>query len=386
MRIGIIYFNMSLDKPCGSRVITVNLAKELAKRGHSVFILCNKGKNPKIPGVKIIEVDTPPYGSCLNCIKDPVSFADTIHKYTRALLQVVQKENIQIIHTQHCLYSTIIANNAKILLGVPFVSTCHGSETHEAEADPRMKKLLQVTREATEIIALSEYSAKQIARDYFNGMNISVAAPGVDFSLFKLRKNRKTILKRHNFSRDSSLAVFVGRLISEKGVLELLDCFSKVNNKLPKSRLVILGSGELKLAIKSKIAKLHLNNAIVFLGAHSQDQIAEYYSAADLVLVPSIWEEPFGLVALEGFASGAPVLANDVGGLGQIIRSIDKQLLVSPGKWKIFTAKMIKLLQKPVLNQSRHKYRNKVMTKYNWSKMTEKTIRVYKRAIEGNFN
>src|SRR3989344_3789646 len=102
MRICILYVNMSLDKPCGSRNVTVNLAKELPLLGHDVFLICNTGNNSKIKGVKIIEVGTPKFGSFMNCIKDPFAFNEMIHIYTQVLLDICIQEKIEIVNAQHC--------------------------------------------------------------------------------------------------------------------------------------------------------------------------------------------------------------------------------------------------------------------------------------------
>jgi spore coat protein SA len=119
--------------------------------------------------------------------------------------------------------------------------------------------------------------------------------------------------------------LFVGRVTPIKGVHVLIKAFSDIRARFPLARLIIVGSSFFGEAIKTpyevELARLAepVGDAVVFTGYVPQATLKSLYSACDVVVVPSIWQEPFGLVVLEAMASGTCVVASAVGGLPEII-------------------------------------------------------------------
>jgi spore coat protein SA len=119
--------------------------------------------------------------------------------------------------------------------------------------------------------------------------------------------------------------LFVGRVTPIKGVHVLIKAFSDIRARFPLARLIIVGSSFFGEAIKTpyevELARLAepVGDGVVFTGYVPQATLKSLYSACDVVVVPSIWQEPFGLVVLEAMASGTCVVASAVGGLPEII-------------------------------------------------------------------
>lgn len=110
--------------------------------------------------------------------------------------------------------------------------------------------------------------------------------------------------------------VFVGRLVSDKGAdmcIELLDELHKITTK--KFSLTIIGDGPEMKKLQELAATYNLVNEIRFLGFLASEEIAKELNAHRYLLVPSRWEEPFGIVALEGMACGCIPIVSDGGGL-----------------------------------------------------------------------
>lgn len=123
-------------------------------------------------------------------------------------------------------------------------------------------------------------------------------------------------------SRVREGAVFIGRLVPEKGVSTLLEAWKSFQG-VP---LTIIGDGP-ELDLLRKIAPQN----VAFAGRLSSDQVQYALATAALCVVPSMWYEPFGLTAMEAMAAGTPVVAARIGGLGTLVRNGQTGLLFEAG-------------------------------------------------------
>jgi len=121
----------------------------------------------------------------------------------------------------------------------------------------------------------------------------------------------------------------VGRLIPIKGHIVLLRAFAEARERLPGLQLDIAGRGPLEPALKALARELHIEDAVHFLGHVSPIQAAIERSTA--VVVPSMGEG-FGMVALESMERARPVIAAEIGGLGELVRDGETGLLVPAGE------------------------------------------------------
>lgn len=110
--------------------------------------------------------------------------------------------------------------------------------------------------------------------------------------------------------------IFVGRLVSDKGVSLLLDALKSVQNK---PRLTIVGDGPERAALEKQTTELKLQSQVVFAGPQHGEQMAASLRQHTILVVPSLWPEPFGIVALEGIACGCVVIGSAGGGLSEAI-------------------------------------------------------------------
>jgi glycosyltransferase involved in cell wall biosynthesis len=131
---------------------------------------------------------------------------------------------------------------------------------------------------------------------------------------------------------DPPSVLFAGRLVREKGVLVLLKAFRQVLDRIPSARLDIAGSGPEADTARSLVAETGLSDHVVFHGWLSHQELECLYSRAWVQAVPSVWDEPFGLVALEAAARGIAAVASDVGGLAEIVIQEETGYRVPPGE------------------------------------------------------
>ncbi|WGV24073.1 glycosyltransferase family 4 protein [Halotia branconii] len=121
-------------------------------------------------------------------------------------------------------------------------------------------------------------------------------------------------------SRDRDL-VFLGRLVSDKGADLLLDSLALLKQQGLEPNLTIIGQGPEELALKQQAQTLGIAEQIQFIGTQRGETLARLLNAHKIIVVPSKWQEPFGIVALEGIACGCLVVGSSSGGLKDAIGS-----------------------------------------------------------------
>lgn len=112
---------------------------------------------------------------------------------------------------------------------------------------------------------------------------------------------------------------FAGRLVPEKGVHVLLDAMALLPASLAHVRLRIAGDGPERGALEARARSLGLADRVEFLGQLSRDAVERRFATAAVQVVPSVWCEPFGLVAVEAMARGTPVVVAAAGALPEIV-------------------------------------------------------------------
>jgi len=124
--------------------------------------------------------------------------------------------------------------------------------------------------------------------------------------------------ERSEICRDRDL-VYVGRLISDKGVHLVLEAMTNLRSKGQYLTLAIVGGGPEEAALRRLARQLGLDDQVCFAGVQRGHNLARLLNAHRVMVVPSIWLEPFGIVALEGIACGCIVIGSEGGGLKDAI-------------------------------------------------------------------
>lgn len=146
---------------------------------------------------------------------------------------------------------------------------------------------------------------------------------------------------------DVTRLIFVGRLCEEKGVLVLLQALAMLakNQQQPPFVLDIFGDGDEAYVkeLYSFVQANHLDTLVTFHGKVPQDELIQRYDRADIMLIPSIWKEPFGLVVAEAMARGLPVITTNIGGPAEIVTHEVDGLLVEPDEAESLAAAIARL-------------------------------------------
>lgn len=113
--------------------------------------------------------------------------------------------------------------------------------------------------------------------------------------------------------------IFVGRLVSDKGADLLLDAVARLKREHLHPRVTIVGDGPERKPLEQRVERLDLSGQVVFSGMRSSHEIAALLNEHEVLVVPSRWAEPFGIVALEAIACGCVVVGSASGGLPEAI-------------------------------------------------------------------
>jgi glycosyltransferase involved in cell wall biosynthesis/O-antigen/teichoic acid export membrane protein len=138
--------------------------------------------------------------------------------------------------------------------------------------------------------------------------------------------------------------VFAGRLVPAKGPHVLVEAVPRLLATVPGARVTICGDGPLLPALRRRVAELGVGHAVELTGWLDAPQIAARIAGADVVVVPSVWPEGFGLTCLEALTAGRAVIASDVGALAELIAPERTGLLVPPGDPAALAGAMGRLL------------------------------------------
>lgn len=177
---------------------------------------------------------------------------------------------------------------------------------------------------------------------------------------------------------DPQLAL-VGRLVGFKGHRLALEALERLRLGYPGIRLVIVGSGPLEAELRDRVAKARLDEHVVFVGYSPKAR--EYMAASDVVLVPSL-AEGFGVVFLEAFSVGRPVVAFDVPAANEIVRSGESGLLARPRDVDDYARNVERVLAEPGLGQRLAAGATARLQEYfTLERMTRQTIEVYEDAL-----
>ena len=139
----------------------------------------------------------------------------------------------------------------------------------------------------------------------------------------------------------------IGRLTYEKGFDLLLDAISLIVDRYPYLSIKIIGDGPERASLEQQTIKLRLIDKVELMGNISNDDIPKYINAACLVVVPSRYQEPFGIVAVEAALMARPVVAANVGGLAEIVVNNETGLLVEMENSRAFADAIVAILAQP---------------------------------------
>ncbi|CAI1853848.1 Mannosylfructose-phosphate synthase [Serratia fonticola] len=240
-----------------------------------------------------------------------------------------------------------------------------------------------VYRRATKFIVLSQSFKELLVERYgVAGNSVHVIPAGVDLNKFKLVIDTLPVKSQLGMRQDKITLVCVRRLAKRMGIDVLIKAVSRLKLQgLNNLELHIVGKGNEEVALKALVSELGLNEEVKFAGFVADELLPNYYQAADFAIVPTIALEGFGLITLEAMASGATPIVTDIGGLPEVVRPFDAELIAKSNS----VDSLAECLQKNILSNkhSRESCRLYVEENFSWELINQRVLAVYKNAIVG---
>jgi glycosyltransferase involved in cell wall biosynthesis len=246
--------------------------------------------------------------------------------YEEAVGRIVQEAEFDVIHA-HDWLTCRAGLRAKMATGKPLIVHMHSVESDRAGREHGGNPLVREIEGlalliADRIVAVSEHTKRTIMREYnIPGKKIDVVHNCFDPSnLVPASGDNAYAYVAHMKRQGYRVVASVGRLTVQKGVPHLLHAMKAVIERMPKTLLLVVGSGEQRDELIRLAADLGIAGNVIFTGFQRGKRYRDAYGIADLFVMPSV-SEPFGLVALEAIGYGTPVLISRQSGVSEVIRN-----------------------------------------------------------------
>lgn len=352
--------------PGGQEFHVLELAQGLVEMGHDVTVVTSnvdRDDGPEPSDYRVVWLPSTRIAS------DAFTFG-----VGKALREA--KPDVVHIHAPLCIIATQASMWAR---NTPLVATYHGDYYKSslfANALRLLRNHLQlpyVLRNAGTINALSE-NDRRLMTDYgVDPDKIKIIYPGVDLAKFQVdqeawRPNGKRIL-------------YVGRVVYEKGVKELITSFGALCQQEEDVELVIAGDGDALEDMRALARRSGLEDRVTFLGWLPHDEIIEQYGQAMVVVLPS-FSEGMPYAVLEAMAAGRPVIASNVSGIKDVVDHQESGLLYDVSDPDGLREAMLRLVTDPEMcNRLGKRARERCHASFGRQRWLEDTVRVYESVL-----
>ena len=360
------------------------LARAMARAGHDVVVFSldhpGSGDDEMMEGVRVLRANAD-----LPWLPDEylvARMASANHHLTQ-LAARLGSWRPQIIHAHDWLVAWS-ADTLKALWGMPLVATIHATERgrHGGYVPQGMPAAINavewwLTYQAQQVIACSKFMVHEVTDGFeLPSEKVNLVPNGIDIGHW-LPSSTDTETPREN------LVVAWGRIQYEKGFQVLTRAIRHLRHRLPDIRCVIAGRGSYLAELQTQIDMEGVGDIVQLAGFVPDDELRALLRRTGCVVIPSLYE-PFGIVALEGMAAGAPTIVARTGGLAEIVEGTNAGMLFEPGNHVALANSIADVLTHPELaNGMRSKAASLLASKYTWDAIAATTLSVYNKAKRG---
>lgn len=394
---------------CGGQGVYIkHLSKALADEGHSVDVISGPPYPHLDDNVRLIEMPSldlyhPDHlfrperlgdlarplnmyeflNVCTGSFPEPLTFGERVYDYLKK-----NRNDYDIVHDNQCLSYGIARLAQKVM---PTIVTIHHPITVDRQEDYKVAKTLRqrfrvfrwysfinmqlkVARKFSHIITVSEFTKKDIAKEFNLDENkFRVVHNGIHNEFFYPKQNGPR--------PDHSLIVTNSADTPLKGLNFLLEAVAQIRKSRP-IHLTVIGQPKPNGIIENLVAKLGVGDIVRFTGRIANEEFADYYAKSTIAVVPSLYEG-FGIPAAEAMACGVPLISTSGGALPEVVG--DAGIIVPPADAGALARAIVHLLDSP---DDRTKYAQaglaRVNSVFSWKKAAQEVVDVYREAINGH--
>jgi D-inositol-3-phosphate glycosyltransferase len=348
----------------GMNIYVVESAQRMAAMGVSVDIFTRRTHASETETVEISPGVRVRYFECGHGTLTKEQLPAHISGLSKEFLRLLKDEKYDAIHSHYWISGKVAMPAAKEL-GIPLVHTMHTmarvknlnlAEGETPEPMIRVQGETQVVAAADALVANTDAEAASLVSLYDACPDIvHVVSPGVDLYTFTPGQGRSAARTTVGLPQEALVVSFVGRIQPHKGPEVLIRATSELvkHSPLLRHKLIVNIIGGASGANTEEVDRLKelatwlaIDDVVRFSPPVPRADLAQWYRAADLVVVPS-YSESFGLVALESQACGTPVVATAVGGLRTAVADGISGVLVDGHDPKAWSSVIARLLQEP---------------------------------------
>lgn len=366
----------------GGGIMTSLMAQELAKK-HDITVLTSCWHS--VPreytenGVRVIRVPI-----FFRKQKDVASLISMLTFIPFAIYKgknLVKKYHFDLINTHFVLPTGPVGDVLSRLSAVPNVLTLHGGDIYDPSKIVSPHRYLplrilikRLLRRADAIVGNSNDTLKNMQRIYtqeLEGTKIPLA--------IKPLKDISASRQSYCLSDDDILFVNVGRLVTRKANIQLIDIMQKIFAENVK--LIIVGTGPEESLLKKECANRNLNNKIIFMGHVQEDEKYRILKMSD-IYVSTSQHEGFGLVYIEAMHSGLPVVSFDNGGHTEFLENEKTGFIVTLGDKEKFRNACNILIENSELRKTMGEYNINLSKNFTIEKCASRYEALFKSVIE----
>lgn len=372
MKICFLIDDFPPDKWTSSGILTLNLAKEMIKKNHQIFVITtvqqhDLARESNYQDIKVYKIFTKYHSrwraylslynprtvrkvkEILKAIRPDVCHFQHIHQYiSYTCFKLAKKYSKVVFLTAHDLmlfyYSKLFPKNGSCIYRV---SWWEQLKQEKFRYNPFRNLIIRrYIRYLSKIFCVSELQQKILL---INGIkNVERIYNGIEVSDWKIDFKEVELFKNKYNLKNKKVILFSGRLSGGKGGQVIIQAMNEVMKKFPDAILLVAGSKDnYGQQMVSLAESLKMRNNLIITGWLGRDDLAQAIQSADICITPSLYCDPFPTVNLEAMACAKPVIGTCFGGTPEIV--LDKQTgyIVNPNEMQVMAEKIIDLLKNP---------------------------------------
>jgi teichuronic acid biosynthesis glycosyltransferase TuaC len=269
----------------------------------------------------------------------------------RLIKKLIAEYQIDIIMGHNLLPEGIAAGGLAKIFKLLNVTWCIGSDINDfAEYNYLNYYLTKRCLWDSQLILTTSKDLEEKVKAINNTNKVRTFYRGIDLQNFQNLPDKEILLNKLQLPSDKKYLLFVGRLIYDKGIYELVDVFKHVANAYPAYELILIGEEIEKEKLQAKLVEYGLIDKAHFKGIVSHKEVAHYMKISDLLILPT-WAEGLPNVVMEAMAIGLPVVATKVGGIPEILEDGITGLSSPPKDVEQLTVSVIKMIEDKELRE-----------------------------------